>query len=217
MGGLHAADCRIVTRFNTHLTVEEERPVPPTPGDGGVILSDRVGRLPERQAGRRRNPFQAPVREVTVRIETGTVLRILSNDLDAPAQDIADLYKRRWAIELFFRWVKQTLKIRHFVGTSENAVRIQIAVALIAFVLLHLPRPLRTPSKAAHLRPPRPHQSDPPPPHRSVAPARNATEKATDHEKAAGHWPSGGAGIEHRRPFPCATTKGRKFVMRRIT
>ena len=94
---LHEADCRIVTRFktNTHLTVEEERPVPPTPGDGGVILSDRVGRLPERQAGRRRNPFQAPVREVTVRIETGTVLRILSND--PTAQDIADLYKRRWA------------------------------------------------------------------------------------------------------------------------
>jgi hypothetical protein len=38
--------------------------------------------------------------------------------LDAPAQEIADLYKRRWAIELFFRWVKQTLKIRHFVGQS---------------------------------------------------------------------------------------------------
>lgn len=89
-------------------------------------------------ASRRRNRFQARVREVTVRIETGKVLRILSNDLDAPAQEIADLYKRRWAIELFFRWVKQTLKIRHFVGTSENAVRLQIAVALIAFVLLRL-------------------------------------------------------------------------------
>jgi hypothetical protein len=48
------------------------------------------------------------------------------------------LYKRRWAIELFFRWVKQTLKIGHFFGTSENAVRIQIVVALIAFVLLRL-------------------------------------------------------------------------------
>jgi Transposase DDE domain len=73
-----------------------------------------------------------------VRIETGKVLRILSNDLDATAQDVADLYKRRWAIELFFRWVKQTLKIRHFLGTSENAVRIQIAVALIAFLLLRI-------------------------------------------------------------------------------
>jgi hypothetical protein len=137
---LHAADCRIVTRFktNTRLTVEEERPAPPASADGGVILSDRVGRLPERQASRRQNPFQAPVREVKVRIETGTVLRILSTDLEASAQDIADLYKRRWAIELFFRWVKQTLKIRHFVGVSENAVRLQIAVALIAFVLLRL-------------------------------------------------------------------------------
>jgi hypothetical protein len=58
--------------------------------------------------------------------------------LTASAQEIADLYKRRWAIELFFRWVKQTLKISHFLGTSENAVRIQIAVALIAFLLLRL-------------------------------------------------------------------------------
>ncbi|SEH33388.1 transposase, partial [Magnetospirillum fulvum] len=57
---------------------------------------------------------------------------------DATAQEIADLYKRRWAIELFFRWVKQTLKIRHFLGNSENAVRIQIAVALIAFLLLRM-------------------------------------------------------------------------------
>ena len=137
---LHAADCRIVTRFkaNTPLTVEAERAVPPAAPEGGVILSDRTGRLPERQASRRKNPFQATVREVTVRIETGTVLRILSTDLVAPAQAIADLYKRRWAIELFFRWVKQTLKIRHFVGVSENAVRIQITVALIAFVLLRL-------------------------------------------------------------------------------
>ena len=66
------------------------------------------------------------------------MLRIVTNDLSAPAPVIADLYKRRWAIELFFRWVKQTLKIRHFLGTSENAVRIQIAVALIAFLLLRL-------------------------------------------------------------------------------
>jgi IS4 transposase len=59
----------------------------------------------------------------------------------APAAAIAELYKRRWAIELFFRWVKQTLKIRRFLGTSENAVRIQIAVALIPFLLLRLAQP----------------------------------------------------------------------------
>jgi hypothetical protein len=71
-------------------------------------------------------------------IETGKMLRIFTNDLTASAQEIADLYKRRWAIELFFRWVKQNLKIGHFFGASENAVRIQIAVALIAYVLLRL-------------------------------------------------------------------------------
>jgi len=94
--------------------------------------------LPQRQAKNRKNPFSDPVREVRVRIETGKVLRILCNDLDASAQEVANLYKRRWAIELFFRWVKQTLKIRHFLGINENAVRIQIAVALIAFLLLRM-------------------------------------------------------------------------------
>lgn len=133
---MDAAGCRIVTRFksNTPLAVTAELDTP----EGGPILSDRIGLLPQRQAKSRKNPFSDPVREVRVRIETGKVLRILSNDLDATAQEIADLYKRRWAIELFFRWVKQTLKIRHFLGNSENAVRIQIAVALIAFLLLRL-------------------------------------------------------------------------------
>jgi hypothetical protein len=133
---LDEACCRIVTRFksNTPLSVIEELPVP----QDGTILSDRIGFLPARQAKSRRNPMQNAVREVRVTTETGKVLRILSNDLDASAQEIADLYKRRWAIELFFRWVKQTLKITRFLGTSQNAVRIQIAVALIAFLLLRL-------------------------------------------------------------------------------
>nr|WP_299507871.1 IS4 family transposase [uncultured Rhizobium sp.] len=130
------AGCRIVTRFKSHtpLTVTRQQPVEET----GPILADRIGLLPARQAKNRKNPFSDPVREITVRTETGKILRLLSNDLDAPAQEIADLYKRRWAIELFFRWVKQTLKIRHFLGVSENAVRIQIAVALIAYLLLQL-------------------------------------------------------------------------------
>jgi IS4 transposase len=133
---LDAAGCRIVTRFksNTPLHAVEELPVP----EHGNILSDRIGFLPARQARSRCNPMADAVREVRVTTETGKVLRILSNDLDATAQEIADLYRRRWAIELFFRWIKQTLKITRFVGTSENAVRIQIAVALIAFLLLRL-------------------------------------------------------------------------------
>jgi len=133
---LDAEGCRIVTRFkkNTPLAVIEELPVDPD----GAILSDRIGFLPYRQGAGRRNPMRQAVREVQVRTETGKVLRILSNDLDTGAQEIADLYKRRWAIELFFRWVKQTLKITRFLGTSENAVKIQIGVALIAFLLLRL-------------------------------------------------------------------------------
>jgi hypothetical protein len=133
---LDEAGCRFVTRFKnyTPLEVIETRAVAAL----GPILSDRIGYLPKRQARSRKNPFHKPVREIRVKIETGKVLRILTNDLDASAQEIADLYKRRWAIELFFRWVKQNLKIRKFLGTSENAVRIQLTVALIAFLLLKL-------------------------------------------------------------------------------
>jgi hypothetical protein len=133
---LSDAGCRIVTRFkkNTPLQVIEDLRLPKS----GTILSDRIGFLPHRQAQNRKNPMADAVREVRIKTDTGKVLRILSNDLDASAQEIADLYKRRWAIELFFRWIKQTLKIRHFLGTSRNAVRIQIAVALIAFLLLRL-------------------------------------------------------------------------------
>jgi hypothetical protein len=133
---LDEAGCRIVTRFksNTPLCNAKEMPIEPASG----ILSDRIGFLPARQANSRKNPMQVAVREVVVMTETGVMLRILSNDLDAPAREIADLYKLRWQIELFFRLMKQTLKITHFIGRSENAVRIQIAVALIAFVLLHI-------------------------------------------------------------------------------
>jgi hypothetical protein len=125
-----------VTRLkaNTPFTVVEERPVEA----GSAVLSDRVGHLPKRLAASRKNPMAGLVREVRVKIDTGKVLRIFTNDLTASAREIADLYQRRWAIELFFRWVKQTLKIGHFLGTSENAVRTQIIIALIAFVLLRL-------------------------------------------------------------------------------
>ncbi len=71
-------------------------------------------------------------------VHEALVLAGITNDLDAPAAEIADIYKQRWQIELFFRWVKQTLRIKRFIGVSENAVRIQIAVALIAFLLLRL-------------------------------------------------------------------------------
>jgi len=133
---LDAAGCRFVTRLkkNTPLTVVHENRVP----KNSNILSDRIGHLPARLANSRQNPMQAPVRELRVIIDTGKELRIVTNDIDAPAAEIADLYKQRWDIELFFRWVKQTLRIKRFIGVSENAVRIQIAVALIAFLILRM-------------------------------------------------------------------------------
>lgn len=133
---LHDAGCRLVTRLkvNTPLLITAENKLP----KGSSALSDRIGLLPARQATSRRNPFHDPIREIMVRTETGKILRIVTNDLDAPADEIAELYKRRWQIELFFRWIKHTLKIRHFFGTSENAIRIQIAIALIAYLLLRM-------------------------------------------------------------------------------
>jgi IS4 transposase len=130
------AGCRFVTRLkkNTPFTAVHENRAP----KNSNIVSDRIGYLPDRLSTTRKNPLQVPVRELQVIIETGKMLRIVTNDLDAPAQEIADLYKQRWQIELFFRWVKQVLRIRHFIGVSENAVRIQIAIALIAFLILRM-------------------------------------------------------------------------------
>ena len=153
---LDEARCRLVTRLkkNTPLVVIAERALP----QGSTLLYDRIGRLPERLSSTRKNPFAKPVREIGVALEDGKTLRVVTNDLFAPAQEIADLYKRRWAIELFFRWVKQTLRIGHFLGRSENAVRIQIACALIAYLLLRL---ATRPSSSSTARSPSPDSSAP--------------------------------------------------------
>lgn len=133
---LDAAGCRFITRLKTTtpIAVNTELSVP----EGTDILTDRIGHLPQRMNRSRQNPCSDPVREITVRITTGKVIRLVTNDLDAPAQQIAELYKQRWQIELFFKWIKQNLRIKHFLGTSENAVRIQLFIALIAFLILRL-------------------------------------------------------------------------------
>ncbi len=131
---LDARGCRLVTRFKKNTPLLEARALPLEPGSG--VLSDRIGFLPARQAKNRNNPMRDAVREIVVMTETSKTLRLLSNDLDAPAAELADLYRRRWRIKLFFRTMKQTLKIARFLGRSENAVRTQVAVALIAFLLL---------------------------------------------------------------------------------
>ncbi len=67
---------------------------------------------------------------------TGVIYTYLTNDLESSALVIANLYKNRWSVELFFKWIKQHLKIKKFRGTSENAVRIQIYCAIITHYLV---------------------------------------------------------------------------------
>lgn len=134
---LIALECRFVTRLKKHsrTTVVAKRDVAP---GGGAVVSDCIVRLNGRLSSTRHNPIDCDLREVHVTADDGKVLRLITNDLDASAEEIAGLYRQRWQIELFFRWVKQNLKVRKFLGTSENAVRIQIAVALVTFILLRL-------------------------------------------------------------------------------
>jgi hypothetical protein len=67
--------------------------------------------------------------------ETNKRLVFLTNNFALPAATIAALYKKRWAVELFFKWIKQNLRIKHFYGTSENAVKTQIWIAVCVYVL----------------------------------------------------------------------------------
>ena len=69
-------------------------------------------------------------------VETQRHYTYLTNNFDLSAKTIADLYKHRWQIELFFKWLKQHLKIEVFWGYSKNAVKTQICIALCAFLLV---------------------------------------------------------------------------------
>jgi len=78
-----------------------------------------------------------PLRRVTWRDEeTGKVYQFITNNFQLSAEQIANIYKNRWQIELFFKWIKQNLKIKSFLGTSKNAVLSQIWVAMIFFLLM---------------------------------------------------------------------------------
>ncbi|EJL38701.1 transposase family protein, partial [Brevibacillus sp. CF112] len=68
----------------------------------------------------------------------GNLIRIITNRFDLEAEELSDIYRWRWQIELFFKWIKQHVKIKNFYGTSENAVRNQVLLALIAYCLLLL-------------------------------------------------------------------------------
>jgi putative transposase len=103
-------------------------------GDGFKIIADDEVKLTSK--GDSRLPI--PLRRIKVRRETGGMITLLTNDLARTAVEIAALYKSRWQIELLFRWIKQHLDIRKFLGTSDNAVRLQVLAAMIAYLLLRI-------------------------------------------------------------------------------
>ncbi len=128
---LHCAKAFYVTRAkkNAKFRRVESRPVNTAVG----IIRDQIVRLanpdmlvcfPERM---RRIVFIDP--------ETGKRLVFLTNNFDLPAETIAALYRARWKVELFFKWIKQNLRIKAFYGISENAVKTQIWIAITMYVL----------------------------------------------------------------------------------
>ena len=64
-------------------------------------------------------------------------MEFITNDFSRSATEIAECYKKRWQIELFFKWMKQKLKLKRFFGTSENAIKIQIYCAIISYLLMN--------------------------------------------------------------------------------
>jgi hypothetical protein len=81
--------------------------------------------------------YPEPLRRIAYRDpETGKRLVFITNNFSLPALAIADIYRTRWQIELFFRWIKQHLRIKVFYGTSANAVKTQIWIAVCVYVLV---------------------------------------------------------------------------------
>ena len=132
-----AAGAVFVTRLKRNVCRRQVRPNPTT---DPTILADAKLRLGYKQPrGGADNPlYDTELREIVVARDGRNPLHLVTNDHHRTAADIAALYKERWQIELFFKWIKQNLKIKPFLGRSENAVKIQIYVCLIAFCLLRL-------------------------------------------------------------------------------
>ena len=132
-----AAGSVFVTRPKTNmgLTREKSRSLEATEGDGFTVLEDEEVRFSSK--GDSKLPI--PLRRVRLkRHENGDVISLITNDLVRSAIEIGKLYKGRWQIELLFRWLKQHLKIRKFLGVNDNAIRLQLIAAMIAFALLRI-------------------------------------------------------------------------------
>lgn len=118
---------------NCKFKVVESRPVDRTRGhrcDQIIYLKSQRGK--EYKGKLRRVSYRDP--------DTGKWLVFLTNRFDLATQTICDIYKARWKVELFFKTLKQNLRVKKFLGTSSNAVRAQILVALIAYLLVQIMR-----------------------------------------------------------------------------
>ena len=99
------------------------------------VISERIIKI----IGTNKDSYNEPLRLIEYHDEeTKRRFRFVTNNFKMKAQEIADIYKRRWQIELFFKWLKGHFKVKKFLSTSENGVKIQIWCALIAYILLML-------------------------------------------------------------------------------
>lgn len=138
-----------VTRIkeNTIYEVIEELELPEY--NDQHILIDELIHLTGKKAKDEKLETQVLRRVVAYHEQKNTTIEIITNNLDWKASTVAALYRRRWDIETFFKQLKQNLNVKTFVGTSPNAVKSQIFIALIAYLLLELLRRVKTNGKAA--------------------------------------------------------------------
>ncbi len=114
----------------------------PIPSEAEHILEDAEIKMNNRYVKSRteKNVYYGKrLRRITVeRPDKDTPMILVTNNFELSAKEIAELYKKRWGIELFFKWIKQNLKIKTYLGRSENAARTQIFTALISYLLLYI-------------------------------------------------------------------------------
>ncbi len=132
-----------VSRFkcNAGVRIEQELPIPKEAKE--IVLRDQLVRFKHKHPGGKRinHHYEKPLRRITIaRNDKATPLVLATNDMTSDALAIAQRYKERWEIELFFKWIKQHLKVKKFFGRTENAVRIQLLTALISYLLIALYR-----------------------------------------------------------------------------
>ncbi|HEX2887574.1 IS4 family transposase [Vineibacter terrae] len=133
---IHDAGATFVTRpkLNARLRSRMKRPLKRTRGDGFRVVEDCEVSLVSK--GDSKLPI--PLRRIKIVRDNGQKITLLTNDMNRSAVEIGALYKARWQIELLFRWIKQNLDIRNFLGRNQNAIHLQIIAAMIAFLLLRL-------------------------------------------------------------------------------